>query len=75
MGNNIKEISFSVYVSNCEISFEFRLFDKNGIPLLFFSPRHSTGKVEDFKIGNFDLTYIVNLPKEIHKVIIMVQFT
>lgn len=65
---NKLEISISVEIYlECRVGFELRLFDVNGLPLLFYSPAHRIGCTEVFKAGKNYLTYQVNLPNQITK--------
>lgn len=53
--------------SDQKIAIEFRLYDKNQIPLAFYSPFHYSGNTPTLKKGLFKLDYIIYLPKEINK--------
>ena len=53
--------------SNQYMALEFRLFDKNHTPLIFFSPFHYMGKVELMKAGVFSMNYQVELPENMNK--------
>ena len=67
-GNNILEfeIEGNLEIEN-NVALEMRLYDKNGIPLLFYSPSHVNGKVDKFKAGKFKIKQKVNFPREINK--------
>lgn len=49
------------------LAFEFRLFDKNQIPLAFYSPFHYTGTYPTMKKGKFILNQVIVLPREMNK--------
>ena len=49
------------------IAMEFRLFDKNHNPLIFFSPYHYTGKVVSMPTGKFKLDFPIRLPENMNK--------
>ena len=49
------------------LAFEFRLFDKDEIPLAFYSPFHYSGSSPILDEGQFNLNFEIELPKEINK--------
>ena len=49
------------------VALEFRLYDKNRVPLMFYSPFHFTGKTESFSKGKFSITCQVELPINMNK--------
>lgn len=49
------------------LAFEFRLFDKDEIPLAFYSPFHYSGSSPILDEGQFNLKFEIELPKEINK--------
>lgn len=49
------------------LAFEFRLFDKDGIPLAFYSPFHYSGTSPIIEPGKFSLEFNITLPKELNK--------
>ncbi|MFT3918520.1 ABC transporter ATP-binding protein [Cloacibacterium sp.] len=49
------------------LAFEFRLFDKDEIPLAFYSPFHYSGSSPMLDEGQFNLKFEIELPKEINK--------
>ncbi len=67
-GNNVIEIEISGEVfSETNISFEFKLFDKDLMPLLFYSPAHFEGISEKVVPGKFHFCKKIELPKQINK--------
>lgn len=59
LAGNVKEDLF--------IGLEARIFDRNRIPLMFFSPHHYNGKSEKISKGNFELSYEINLPENMNQ--------
>lgn len=45
------------------VAMEFRLTDKNGIPLAFYSPSHYSGTVPFMEKGSFELDYDIHFPE------------
>ena len=45
------------------VSMEFRLTDKNGTPLAFYSPSHYSGTVPFFEKGDFHFDYDIHFPE------------
>ena len=48
------------------VSLEFRLTDKNGTPLAFYSPSHYSGAIPYFGKGRFHLDYVIHFPETIN---------
>ena len=46
-----------------KVAFEFRLKDKNDVPILFYSPSYFNGHCENLHSGQFHLEFHVPLPK------------
>ncbi len=67
-GNNSLDIEISGEVfAEKFVSFEFKLFDKDMMPLLFYSPDHYEGLSQKIMPGKFSLRQKVELPKQINK--------
>ncbi len=49
------------------LALELRIFDKNQIPLAFYSPFHYSGVTPIFKEGKFELNHTIVLPQEMNK--------
>jgi lipopolysaccharide transport system ATP-binding protein len=66
--NNVLEINIEgELMSEQMIGLEFRLFDKNQLPLAFYSPFHYSGSTPIYKKGKFKMTKQIELPAEINK--------
>ena len=52
----------------CDVNMaiEFRLTDKNGTPLAFYSPSHYTGKTPAYRKGRFVIDENIHLPEEMN---------
>lgn len=53
----------------CDVNMaiEFRLNDKNGTPLAFYSPSHYTGETSKFGRGHFVIDEIIHLPEQMNQ--------
>ncbi|MCE5332127.1 MAG: hypothetical protein LLF95_08290, partial [Bacteroidales bacterium] len=65
--NTINIIFEGSLISDQRLAFEFRLFDKNQIPLVFYSPFHYTGETPVTKKGKFRINHEIILPENINK--------
>lgn len=66
--NNILKICISGVLSEkIKMGLELRIFDKNQVPLAFYSPCHYSGITPEFEEGNFSIIDEITLPKEINK--------
>jgi lipopolysaccharide transport system ATP-binding protein len=66
--NNIINIYIEgILKSDQMMALEFRLYDKNQLPLAFYSPFHYTGITPVIKKGYFKIEKNIVLPKEINK--------
>jgi lipopolysaccharide transport system ATP-binding protein len=65
---NTLEINIEGELKNQQmVGLEFRLFDKNQLPLAFFSPFHYIGNTPIYKEGRFHISQRIVLPPEINK--------
>lgn len=69
---NSKNNAISILVeghlnSDQRLAFEFRLFDKNQIPLVFYSPSHYSGETTITQKGKFKIYNEIKLPENINK--------
>lgn len=70
LSNNNPEIHIHLtgkLKSDQPLALEFKLCDKNQLPLAFFSPSHYSGETPIVKTGNFELNSRVVLPSELNK--------
>ncbi len=49
------------------MAIEFRLTDKNGTPLAFYSPSHYTGETPKYGKGHFVIDETIHLPEQMNQ--------
>ena len=52
---------------DANMAIEFRLVDKNGTPLVFYSPSHYTGETPRFREGCFVIDENIHLPEQMNQ--------